>query len=32
MDGVTWVEFAVLLVPVAAVVALGVAFWQIFRE
>jgi hypothetical protein len=32
MDGVTWLEVSVLLIPVAIFVALVVAFWRIFRE
>jgi hypothetical protein len=32
MDGVTWGEAAVLLLPLVAVAALVRAFWKIVRE
>jgi hypothetical protein len=32
MDGVSWLDATVLLIPLAAVIALGVAFWRILRE
>jgi hypothetical protein len=32
VDGVTWLEASVVLIPVAAVVAMVVAFWRLLRE